>query len=140
MVSEGREYCLVPHEQFCYYPRADYRCFASLYAYNSATPVLRIQHDNLAQETYPQEQGMLFIKPVNTELPVYSYDEGEFFLFVRYDEPNEMICRKTIEPMLEIIEKEGYEVTGDVFAFLVMGDAQENKKDLTCFEFEVKKV
>ena len=140
MMSEGREYCVIPHDPFCYYPRADYRCFASLYAYNSATPVLRIQRDNLEEEVYPQEQGMLFIKPVNTELPVYPYDAGEFFLFVQYDEPSEIISRKTIEPMLQTIEKEGYEVCGDVFAFLVMGDAQQCKKDLTCFEFEVRKV
>lgn len=140
MAAEGKEYCIFPHEKFCYYPRADFRCFASLYAYNSAIPVLRIQNDNLMKDEYPLEQGMLFMKPVKTDLPVYTYEKGEFFLFVKQNEPNALISRKTLAPMMKIVEQEGYEICGDAFAFMVMGDASENMHDLASFEFEVRKI
>ena len=76
MASEGIDHEIVRHGELYYYPRTDVRYFADLYAYNSARPAFLIRNENLELEEYPQEQGMLFLKPVGSKLTCTSYQEG----------------------------------------------------------------
>ena len=137
MASEGIDHEVVRHAAFHYYPRTNVKHFASLYAYNSARPVFRIQNQNLFHDIYPMEQGMLFMKPVGSDLPCTSYPEGRFMRFVRRVPPGSSIQPELILPMVHQLEEEGYSLKGDVFIFLVMGDAEFMKQDLSSFEFEI---
>ena len=80
---------------------------------------------------------MLFMKPVESDLPYASYPEGTFMRFVRKVSPGERINPEMILPMAKQVNEEGYSLKGDIFIFLVMGDAEFMKHDLSSFEFEI---
>ena len=137
MASEGIDHEIVRHGELYYYPRTDVRYFADLYAYNSARPAFLIRNENLELEEYPQEQGMLFLKPVGSKLTCTSYQEGTFMRFLRRFQPDIVIGRNMILPMIRTIESEGYRVCGDVFISMVLGDSCPREEDLSTVEFEI---
>lgn len=64
--------------------------------------------------------------------------EGKFLRFVRRVSPGTQITPELILPMIHELEKEGYTLKGDMFLFLVMGNATYQTQDLSSFEFEVE--
>ncbi|MBQ9327513.1 MAG: MerR family transcriptional regulator [Solobacterium sp.] len=138
MIQEGSEYQLVPHGPFIYYPRSDFHHFASLYAYHSARPVFRIQNQSLQMNEYPNEQGMVFQKPVKTDLPAYSYAEGTFLRFLISLPPDTEITSSVINPFIQRAEALGHTICGDAFVSMIMGDPEHIREDVVVVEFEVE--
>ena len=139
MASEHIDHEEFSHVSFYFYPRTEFEPFANLYAYNSARPVFRIRNENIAQDAYPVEQGMLFTKRVDTDLPFTVYKPGTIVRFVRVLPPNTDINGSLIHPLIRNLEAENYEVSGDIFVSLIMGDAEHQTNDLASIEIQVQK-
>lgn len=139
MASEKIDHEEFNHVSFYFYPRTAVKPYANLYAYNNARPVFRIRRENIGYDSYPSEQGMLFLKQVETDLPFTAYKSGKIVRFVRSLPPNTEINGSLIHPLIRNLEAENYEVSGDIFVSLIMGDAEHQTNDLASIEIQVQK-
>ena len=139
MASKSIEYAVIPHSVFWFYPRIDIQQFADYYALELARPVLRIRKDVLGLEDYPEEQGMMFPKEVDDKSSREQFSEGTYIRFIKRVSPESGINHELIQTLTKRIRELGYTITGDCLVFLVMGDTQQQLKDLVCFDFEIGK-
>ena len=139
MASENRQFEVIKHTSFVYYERTSANHFQNQLASISARPVLRIRNRLLEKDAYPNDQGMVFQKPLRTQQPFESYAEGTFFRFLFTLPADAKLPPSAVRPMLKQIRENGYSPSGDAFLTMLLGTPDRSTDDLIVLEFEIQK-
>lgn len=96
--------------------------------YGAGIPVCKIQTDQ-----YSYEQGFLFHKILDNRLEYKKLSKGLYCDFKCEVRHGELIPKELLQPKLDEIEKQGYHLTNEAYAYLIMGSSDTSYKYETIF-------
>lgn len=96
--------------------------------YGAGIPVCKIQTDQ-----YSYEQGFLFHKILDNRLEYKKLSKGLYCDFKCEVRHGELIPKELLQPKLDEIEKQGYHLTNEAYAYLIMGSSDSSYKYETIF-------
>jgi len=121
-MENHEEFAIMESTPFYFYERTDASAYADLYSFSSARPAFRIKKDVINDDPYPLDQGMAFMKKIESSLEYTYYEPHLMCRCVTMIDRSDTVRKKLILNVLGNMKKRGYIPDGDIFLFLIASD------------------
>ena len=138
MLGKGKKSETVNVPVTYYYPRSqDHPFFAEMdpALYGAIRMVFRIEHADVNAETYPPGQGFLSRQLLSScSIPYIEIPAHLCWFTAMEEEPEEVMNREKLAPVLEQMEAEGYCLHGDILLSQILNASDKKRQNLICIE------
>ena len=142
MVKDNISYDIGKRNQTYYYP---IESFQSHYSYNIihiysgiSLPLFIIHAQDIDRQLYPNHTGMLIPYPhPNNKLEYTKISSHTYFRFIVDIDKSNPLSNKEINPLIKIINNNGYDIQGMIHVYQIYPTSKENQMNKLCIEFNV---